>query len=241
MEKNIFEKEFELRISDFDCFDKIKPSVILDFFQDVAGEHADILSVGFNDLIKKDLIWVLVRTKYEIIKEPTLYSKIKVRTWPRPKGRIDFDRDYLILDENNNVLIKGTSKWVIVNYKTRRLSLTKDIDFNIEFYQEKNYLEPFNKLQDFELDDSFISFNYQTLFTDLDHNGHVNNIKYADMILNSINFNENDNIKLFEIDYIKELKKGNSITTYYKKENNIILIKGISEENNIYLAKIVLA
>ena len=61
------------------------------------------------------------------------------------------------------------------------------------------------------------------------------------MILNSINLNENDNIKLFEIDYIKELKKGNSITTYYKKENNIILIKGISEENNIYLAKIVLA
>ena len=61
------------------------------------------------------------------------------------------------------------------------------------------------------------------------------------MILNSIDFNENDNIKLFEIDYIKELKKGNSITTYYKKENNIILIKGISEENNIYLAKIVLA
>ena len=241
MEKNIFEKEFELRISDFDCFDKIKPSVILDFFQDVAGEHADILSVGFDDLIKKDLIWVLVRTKYEIIKEPTLYSKIKVRTWPHPKGRIDFDRDYLILDENNNVLIKGTSKWVIVNYKTRRLSLTKDIDFNIEFYQEKNYLEPFNKLQDFELDDLFISFNYQTLFTDLDHNGHVNNIKYADMILNSIDFNENDNIKLFEIDYIKELKKENSITTYYKKENNTILIKGISEENSIYLAKIVLA
>ena len=61
------------------------------------------------------------------------------------------------------------------------------------------------------------------------------------MILNSIDFNENDNSKLFEIDYIKELKKGNSITTYYKKENNIILIKGISEENNIYLAKIVLA
>ena len=61
------------------------------------------------------------------------------------------------------------------------------------------------------------------------------------MILNSIDFNENDNIKLFEIDYIKELKKGNSITTYYKKENNTILIKGISEENNIYLAKIVLA
>ena len=225
MEKNIFEKEFELRISDFDCFDKIKPSVILDFFQDVAGEHADILSVGFNDLINKDLIWVLVRTKYEVIKEPNLYSKIKIKTWPHPKGRIDFDRDYLILDENNNILIKGT----------------KDIDFNIEFYQEKNYLEPFNKLQDFELDDSFISFNYQTLFTDLDHNGHVNNIKYADMILNSIDFNENDNIKLFEIDYIKELKKGNSITTYYKKENNMIFIKGISEENIIYLAKIILA
>ena len=235
------ERKYRLKFSDFNCHDEIAPYAVLDYFQDVAGEHADYIGVGFNDMVSKGYFWVLVRTKYEVIKEPTLYSKIKVRTWPHPKGRIDFDRDYLILDENNNILIKGTSKWVIVNYKTRRLSLTKDIDFNIEFYQEKNYLEPFNKLQDFELDDSFISFNYQILFTDLDHNGHVNNIKYADMILNSIDFNENDNIKLFEIDYIKELKKGNSITTYYKKENSTILIKGISEENNIYLAKIVLA
>ena len=31
------------------------------------------------------------------------------------------------------------------------------------------------------------------------------------------------------------------INNKYKKENNTILIKGISEENNIYLAKIVLA
>ena len=120
------------------------------------------------------------------------------------------------------------------------MSLTKDIDFNIEFYQEKNYLEPFNKLQDFDIDESFNSFNYQTLFTDLDHNGHVNNIKYADMILNSINLNKEDNIKSFEIDYIKELKQGSPITNYYKKENNIILVKGISNENIIYLAKIVL-
>ena len=117
MEKNIFEKEFELRISDFDCFDKIKPSVILDFFQDVAGEHADILSVGFNDLIKKDLIWVLVRTKYEVIKEPNLYSKIKIKTWPHPKGRIDFDRDYLILDENNNINLKIEALYFIDVYQ----------------------------------------------------------------------------------------------------------------------------
>ena len=61
------------------------------------------------------------------------------------------------------------------------------------------------------------------------------------MILNSINLNENDNIKSFEIDYIKELKQGSPITNYYKKENNIILVKGISNENIIYLAKIVLA
>ena len=36
------------------------------------------------------------------------------------------------------------------------------------------------------------------------------------------------------------LKQGSPITNYYKKENNIILVKGISNENIIYLAKIVL-
>ena len=35
-----------------------------------------------------NLIWVLLRTKYEVIKNPPLYSTVTVSTWPKEKGKI---------------------------------------------------------------------------------------------------------------------------------------------------------
>lgn len=240
MEKNIFEKKFILRVSDFSCFDTLKPSAILDFFQDVAGQHADILGIGFDDLIAKDLIWVLLRTKFDIIKNPKLYSEVIVKTWPHAKGKLDFDRDYLITDLDGNELIKGTSKWVIVNYRTRRLTLNSHIEYNCIPLSKKNYEEPFNKLNDFEINAGLKCFEYRTLFTDLDHNGHVNNIKFSDMILNALELNSTEEILAFEINYLKELQKDLTIKNYVLRNEKEIYVKGVASDSNIYLAKITL-
>ena len=54
-------KVVTVTINDLDSYDYLKPSSILDFAQLVASKHADELGIGFNDFIKKDLIWVVVR------------------------------------------------------------------------------------------------------------------------------------------------------------------------------------
>lgn len=50
---------------------------------------------------------------------------------------------------------------------------------------------------------------------DLDHNGHVNNIKYATFIENVLKLEHQ--IKAFEITYVKEAKMGEEINIYVKK------------------------
>ena len=62
-----YSEKFNLRINDFDCHDRILISSILDLFQDVAGKHATKLKIGFNDLIIKNRLWAIVRTKFKII------------------------------------------------------------------------------------------------------------------------------------------------------------------------------
>ena len=49
----LWKKEYYLRASDFDKFNHIKPSAVLDLFQDAAGQHADELGVGFDQMIKR--------------------------------------------------------------------------------------------------------------------------------------------------------------------------------------------
>ena len=153
MTNSFYEEKFRLRISDFDCFDRLTPCCILDLSQDVAGKHADLLNIGYNDFIKHNRIWVLIRTRFEIIKNPDLYSTLTVKTWPRKKGRVDFDRDTLITDENGNVVCKLQSKWVIIDSNNRKLVLPRQYNYPLDnFLEDKTFDSSFEKLDDFSVE-----------------------------------------------------------------------------------------
>lgn len=54
MSENVF--KITLRNSDFDFYGKIKPSSVLDIFQEAATRHAEILGVGFSASIEKNML-----------------------------------------------------------------------------------------------------------------------------------------------------------------------------------------
>lgn len=233
MKKIKYIEPFRLRVSDYDTYDHLTPHAILDIFQDIAGKNANELNVGFHDLIKDDLIWVLLRTKYEVISYPEMYSNIKAVTWPHKKGRIDFDRDYLLLDENDNILIKGSSKWVIINAKTRSIIRPNTINYPEDNLEEAiNFEEGVEKLPDFPTENC-VHTQIQTHFLDLDHNGHVNNAKYSNYVLNAISLKKEEVISSFIMNHAKELPANSLIDIYYKKEENHYDVKGVKQDGEI--------
>lgn len=235
-----FSERFRLRISDYNTYDHLTMHSILDLFQDVAGNHADLIGVGFDEMIKQNLIWVLLRTKIVVVKNPKLYDEVIVTTWPKQKGKLDFDREYVITDTDGNILIKGISKWVVVNYQTRRISLARNINYTCDIIDEENFSGPFEKLPDFDIADCSM-YEEKTTFSDLDHNGHVNNANYARFIANAINLKNEDEVQFFEINHIKELSPNSLIKIFYKREEKNIMVKGLLESGETsFIAKVIL-
>ena len=78
----VFEKTYSLTTNQFDKNDVMKCSALLDIAQDIAARHADKLHIGFSDLMKENLIWVVVRNKLTIKKPIKNIDEIKVRTEP---------------------------------------------------------------------------------------------------------------------------------------------------------------
>lgn len=235
--QNIYVKRFSLRTSDFDCYRKITPASVLDLFQTVAGEHAAELGCGFDDLFARKLLWVLVRTKYKVIRQPEMYQTVRVKTWPLAPSRIGFQREYLMEDENGNALIKGSSDWVVIHSKQRKIVSAADIYPNIELLTEKNFEEKLKKLPNFETDED--GFLICPGFSQLDMNGHVNNTKYANFALDAINPSEQKEIISFQMDYRHEVQKGDSIKVYTKKEGKTALAKGVnSADVTMFVCKI---
>ena len=89
---NVYKEKFRLRVSDYDKLDQVLISSILDLCQDVAGKHAIELGVGYDDMIVRDIIWMIIRSKVRIIKNPPFSSNVVVKTWPSAPGRLDMER-----------------------------------------------------------------------------------------------------------------------------------------------------
>ena len=129
------------KINAYDVYDRIKPSAVFDEFQNAASLHADKLGVGFDDLIKKKAVWMLIRCRYDVISYPSFEQPLNITTYPlKPKG-IEFDREYEITDKSGNKLIKGSSMWCICNLETRKLMFGNEFTYNSEEYSDKRQYE----------------------------------------------------------------------------------------------------
>ena len=65
----IFEKEYALTDMHCDAFGRAKPAALLSFAQDIAGEHAAILSDNWEELQKKHLFWAVSRHRLDELDE----------------------------------------------------------------------------------------------------------------------------------------------------------------------------
>ena len=184
---------------------------IMRLFQEVASHHANELGLGFDNMIKKNLYWVLLRVKFDIELLPKRNQIILVETWPHEKGRIDFDRDFLIKDEDGNVLIKATSKWCVIDSIKRMIQRTDQIEYNGEYLNHKNYNDKFDKIMYEENDNYKYLGNYRVKNDDIDENGHMNNANYARVALILL---DNHNYTHFEINFIKECMFDDVIEIY---------------------------
>ena len=231
----LYEKNYQLRVSDFDQSDSLRPSAILDMFQSVASEHAAKLNIGYDELLQKDSVWVLLRMRYDVLKNVGFgVENVVVKTWPQVAGRVDYDRDYCIESLDGERYVKASSKWCVINMQTRRITTGSAVYPLEEHYGEVIYPEGLKKLPIFELDGADVFDGYAG-HSCLDHNGHVNNVKYNDFILDALKLERGEVIKSFEINYVNEMQVG-AFTLYTKKDGNKRLIRGFSNEKESFRA-----
>ena len=222
---NILEKLYPLRLSDFDKNNRLLPSSVLDLFQDAAGAHATLLGKSGPDLAKIHQCWMLTRIRYEVIRQPKLYEEVTVRTWPIESRRIELDRDYLILDKNGEILIKGTSQWVVMDISDReapKLVPARDFELGVEEYLTERTFErafPRAVYNGIVSDEPYLC---RSCYTDLDMNCHVNNTKYANFALSSFGetLSQNAEIMGFRIDYTKEVRDGEILRIHHQRQEN---------------------
>lgn len=224
-----------LRTSDFDTYDHIKIHSILDLLQDLAGRHAEILGVGYDAMVMKGLFWVLMSTKIKILDNASYLDEITATTWPHPKGRVDFIRDYSLSVGDKKIVI-GSSRWVVINRETRRLARASDIDYDGEFVEYSTFDELKKIVVPQETQFSFLG-EYKASNNDLDHNGHMNNAKYLEMAYNMSDLEEFGKYKTMQIDFHHEIRLHDTVKVYLSRYNDALYFKGFLGDELSFVIK----
>ena len=234
-DNRLWKKEYHLRASDFDKYDRIKLSSVLDLFQDAAGQHAQALGVGFEAMLARSYLWVLVRIKLQILSKPQRYQRVTVKTWPLAPNRLNYRREYCIESEQGEPLIIGSSEWVIIHSEKRRFVSDPSLyPFSDHFHTEKNFEDRLTRVPDFDATDT--PYTVTPGFSELDLNNHVNNTRYASYVLDAICPEESFEVDLFQIDFRKEVMQGETLCVYHKTEGEQTLAKGQNEAGETMFA-----
>lgn len=207
------EKDFYFDSADF-FNGGVLPYAVLKIFQDVAIAHAEALGVGFEAMVNKGLLWVTTRIKYQVLAQPKPMQKLKIVTYPSGKNMLEFDRDFLIFDQQDNLLVKGASKWCLINKNTRRLAKMDAIDTIILPSNKPVFDEKFLKTDVF-IPDALADKSYQIVQSDIDSNGHTNNTIYA-KLAQSLLCQNGKKIEFFQINFLKECLLGDRLDIYKK-------------------------
>ena len=81
------ERDYRLLWMYFDRYGRMQPAAMLEIFQDLAISHAEELGIGRSAMLEKNVVWVVIRTKLEVLREPK-YNTIVTR------GRIRFQSSH---------------------------------------------------------------------------------------------------------------------------------------------------
>ena len=210
---------------------EVKPTGVLDLFQTVAGMHAAALGVSMTDLMNNGRCWVLESVVYESVLPIPSHSRVTVGTWFHKPGRLFCGRDYSICDESGAELVRGTSRWLVIDVKTRKPVLDA-IDYGCEGSDERNFAEH-NKIRlSFENAGTLGRFTVGKSSSDIV--GHMNNTHYADVIFEFFPCA----LKKLQIDYVKECKVGETLEVKKLDDGDKIFVEGSVSGERRFVAEL---
>ena len=232
----IYRNKYKIRIEDINADNKASNKALLAIMEDVAGLHSASVGYGVFEIQTKKRVWILLEWQIKVIKRPKYNDEIKAETWARKFERLCAYRDFYIKDKDGNIIVVGTSRWLLIDTERRRpVRLTEDI--TALYKAENNKMAFSQEIQDIKYEEYTFQKEYSIQRRDIDMNEHMHNLSYLDMayeILPEEVYKNNvfDNVRII---YKKEIVYGEKVSCFYGEHENkyIITVKSKDKVNAV--------
>ncbi len=210
--QKIWPEKYLVHWYDTDLNGQLKMSALANYLQETAWRHANHLGFGYEETQKRNEFWVIVSLMIKMTGYPGWGQTITVETWPKGIDRLFAFRDFKIMDAGGVVIGAATSTWMILDQDTRRpksVDIVKPV-LHLATNQDglvgnPPLLMPLKEITHAEM--------RQVRFSEVDQNGHVNNIRYIDWCLDALTseWHREHRIRSMVINYLSEVRANETI------------------------------
>lgn len=207
-----FELELLLRYQDTDAGLHASPTALLGAMQEAAIHQSDSLGRGMNWLGERHRVWMIVQTLLQIHRLPRWKARLRVSTWPSDVGRLLSRREFLVADEFG-LCCRASTLWAYVDTDQRKVTrVPKELSNAYPVDERRAIAGHFPRPARCGEIDGLDTRPIRA--SDIDSNGHVNNLRYLAWMLDSLPEKLADSTRLgwLNIRYQKEALPGGRIS-----------------------------
>jgi len=202
--------EFGIRGYDCGYGGPLRAFALVNFLQEAAGENADRLGFGMEDLHARGWTWMLSRLDLRADELPRDGDRVLVRTWPAGTRKLFALRDIEMLGPDGRSLVRAVYAYLIVDIAARRPLRPESVFGPLAPHPDDPHPVP-----DFAFDvpsaagSSFV-FAQRVRGRHMDHNGHANNAHLVNWLVDAAAEGES-RLSALRVEFLAEALEGDDL------------------------------
>lgn len=185
--------------------------------------HATEHGFGYTQMIRLHHAWVLSRLVIEMEALPATGDEFSIETWVDRLYRQFTDRHFSIYRADGTPFGHATSIWALIDTASRQpadLTRLPDGGFTSALIPERT--SPIRPMGKIRMKNPQLVCEHQAAYCDLDINGHVNSVRYIELLLNYFSAEEmkQHTVKRIEMAYCLETYCGEQLEIYHDNDVN---------------------
>lgn len=213
--------ETAVAYSDLGSDQRLSPQGLLRILQEAASVASDDVGFGLKDISRTGVHWILSSWRVELKERPFWRTALRVETWPRTMDGFLSDRDFLVW-EGGREIARGTSRWVLVDAGTGRLTrITGTVqDAYKDQLDNRDLFGDWKPVPGSGKTPEGVPAAFETTVgrRDIDTNDHVNNLHYLDYALEALPEEVYKNLpSVLEISFRKQILLGTPVQCLYTR------------------------